>query len=136
MIVADANLIAYFWLPGERTAVAEAIMQRDAAWCAPLLWRSEFRNILANYVRRHQMDLATAQRVAQDAETLFATREFAVPSAVVLAEAARSSCSAYDCEYAVLAKELGVALVTTDKGLLKAFADVAVKPEDYVRGLP
>ena len=37
-----------------------------------------------------------------------------------------SDCSAYDCEFSVLARRLGVRLVTMDKKLLKAFPGQAV----------
>ena len=52
MIVVDSNVIAYLYLPGEYTSAAEALIERDSDWAAPLLWRSEFRNILAGYLRR------------------------------------------------------------------------------------
>ena len=42
MIVVDSNVIAYFYLPGEHTAKAEALLEQDADWAAPLLWRSGF----------------------------------------------------------------------------------------------
>ena len=52
-------------------------------------------------------------------------KEFSVPSAQVLASVATSSLSAYDCELVVLASDLSVPLVTTDKRLVRAFPDVA-----------
>jgi len=52
VIVVDSNVIAYLYLPGDHTASAEALLEQDADWAAPLLWRSEFRNILAGYMRR------------------------------------------------------------------------------------
>jgi predicted nucleic acid-binding protein len=52
-------------------------------------------------------------------------REFSVPSAQVLARADESGCSAYDCEFVVLAEELGVALITSDEKLVKSFPSVA-----------
>jgi predicted nucleic acid-binding protein len=131
MIVADANLIAYFWIPGEHTAAAESVMRRDPQWCAPLLWRSELRNILASYIRRRSMTLETAAQIIREAERFLSKREFAVPSGRVLEVAARSGCSAYDSEYVVLAEDLAVKLVTTDAQLLKAFPKLAVSVEDF-----
>ncbi|MCO6439628.1 MAG: hypothetical protein J5I81_00810 [Nitrococcus mobilis] len=51
MIVADTNLLIYILLAGEHTLAAERVFQRDPEWAAPLLWRSEFRNVLALYLR-------------------------------------------------------------------------------------
>ena len=45
MIVVDSNVLAYLYLPGEHTAEAEALLVREPDWAAPVLWRSEFRNI-------------------------------------------------------------------------------------------
>lgn len=121
MIVVDTNVIAYLFLQGVRTRQAEAILRRDAEWAAPYLWRSEFRNVLALYVRQRILSLDDAQSIRQEAETLMQGGEFEVSSADVLALAASSGCSAYDCEFVVLARRLGVPLVTSDKKVLKAF---------------
>ena len=47
MIVVDSNVLASLYLPGEYTAAAEVLLEHDSDWAAPILWRSEFRNILA-----------------------------------------------------------------------------------------
>lgn len=125
MIVVDTNVMAYLWLPGVRTAAAERLLKSDSDWNAPLLWRSEFRNVLAGCLRRGDVDLETALQVVDGAEGQMRGREFSVPSGAVLALVAQSDCSAYDCEYVVLAGELGVPLVTADERLLKAFPAVA-----------
>ena len=52
MIVVDSNVLAYLYLPGEYSTAAEALLEQDSDWAAPILWRSEFRNILAGYLRR------------------------------------------------------------------------------------
>ena len=125
MIVVDTNVIAYLWLPGSRTTAAERLLRNDPDWNAPLLWRSEFRNVLAGCLRRGDLKLETALQIMGEAEGQMRGREFSVPSAQVLARVEESACSAYDCEFVVLAQELGVPLVTSDEKLLKSFPSVA-----------
>jgi predicted nucleic acid-binding protein len=55
-----------------------------------------------------------------------AEREYTVPSASVLGLVPNSSCSAYDCEFVALAKQLSVKLVTEDKRILAEFPEIAV----------
>jgi predicted nucleic acid-binding protein len=121
MIVVDTNVLAYLWLPGERTRAAELLLKKDPDWNAPLLWRSEFRNVLAGCLRRGDLSLETALQIADGAEGQMRGREFTVPSAQVLARVDESECSAYDCEFVVLADELGVSLITSDDKILKSF---------------
>jgi len=51
VIVADTNLIAYLVMPSPYTEAAERLLVREPDWVAPTLWRSEFRNVLALYLR-------------------------------------------------------------------------------------
>lgn len=126
MIVVDSNILAYLYLPGEYTAAAEALLEREPEWAAPLLWRSEFRNILAGYLRRGQLGIGQAMRLQAEAEGLLAGCEFEVASHAVLQLVHESDCSAYDCEFIALAKSLGTRLVTMDRKLLRAFPDWAM----------
>jgi predicted nucleic acid-binding protein len=125
MIVVDTNVIAYLWLPGERTSAAERLLKTDPDWNAPLLWRSEFRNVLAGCLRRGDVNLETALRIVEGAEGQMRGREFSVPSPQVLSRIEESDCSAHDCEFVVLAQELGVSLVTSDVKTLRSFPAVA-----------
>lgn len=121
MIVVDTNVIAYLYLPGDRTAAAEALCREDSEWFAPLLWRSEMRNVLATQIRVGRIELDGAQSIQTEAEQLLHGREFAVDSAEVLHLAAESGCSAYDCEFVVLADYLDVPLYSADRRLVKRF---------------
>lgn len=132
MIVVDTNLIAYLRIPGTHTALAERVLRRDPDWSAPILWLSEFRNVLVGYVRRRQMDVRTAIEIVEAAGAHLGGREFAVPSEEVVRRAASSGCSAYDCEFVVLAERLGVPLITNDRAVLVAFAAVARTPAAFV----
>ncbi len=131
MIVADANLIAYLILPGERTEQAEAILLEDPVWVVPFLCTSELRRVLNRYVRSGDLTLKQAVAAMERATGLIGGREAPVDSREVLELAQRSGCSTYDCEYVALANALGVRLVTSDKAVLKAFAGVAVSPEAF-----
>lgn len=131
MIVADTNIIAYYRLPSPLSAAAEELFAVDAGWVVPLLWRSEFRNVLAGAVKRKALSLASAAAIARETENQFKGREFAVDSAQVLMLASVSGCSSYDCEFVALARDLGVPLVTNDREVLKAFPAVAVPLDRY-----
>lgn len=121
MIVVDSNVLAYLYLPGEHTAAAEALLEKDSDWAAPVLWRSEFRNILAGYMRRKTLTLAQACELQSEAEGLLLGSEFEVDSEAVLELVRDSDCSAYDCEFIALAIKLDTTLFTMDKKLLQAF---------------
>lgn len=126
MIVVDTNVLAYLYLPGEYTVHAEDLLQRDPEWAAPLLWRSEFRSILAGYMRRRALSFKQACDLQTEAEELLAGSEFEVDSQQVLELVRDSDCSAYDCEFAALAIKLGTRLLTMDAKLLRAFPKFAV----------
>lgn len=121
MIVVDSNVLAYLYLPGEYTSAAEKLLEQDPDWAAPVLWRSEFRNILAGYMRRKAISFEQANSLQNEAESLLEGSEFEVDSLTVLELVRDSDCSAYDCEFIALAMRLDTKLVTMDKKLLRAF---------------
>ena len=131
MIVVDTNLIVYLLVESEWTQQAREALIRDPEWNAPLLWRSEFRNVLALYVRHDLLSLSESLQTMQDAETLMQGKEYEVSSAQVLSLAASSRCSAYDCEFVALAQSLGVPLVTADRDVLADFPSLAVSVDDF-----
>ena len=126
MIVVDTNVLAYLYLPGDYTTDAEALLKQDSNWTAPSLWRSEFRNILAGYIRRKTLTFDQALGLQNEAESLLAGSEFEVDSRAVLELVQGSDCSAYDCEFIALAIRLETKLVTMDGTLLRAFPKRAV----------
>jgi predicted nucleic acid-binding protein len=126
VIVADVNLVAYLYLPGKYSELAESWLLRDAEWAVPRLWRSEFRNVLATYMRQNLLTLDEATTIHQRAEALLEDNEYDIPTMAVLRLAKQSGCSAYDCEYVALAEHLDVQLVSADAKLCKAFPDRTV----------
>jgi predicted nucleic acid-binding protein len=133
MIAADANLIAYFSIHSEHSALAEAVYAKDPAWAVPLLWRSEYLNTLAKYMQHRAMGLDTALLSLRSAEEIIGGREYRISSEKILELAGQSGCSAYDCEYVALAQDLDVPLVTTDKQILRAFPKNAVALEKFAK---
>lgn len=125
MIVVDSNIIAYLYLPCEFTQYAEELLVSDSEWVAPVLWKSEFRNILAGYVRRKTITFEQAYELQREAESLLSGCEYDIDSLDVLKLVRDSDCSAYDCEFVALAKHLGIKLVTMDKKILRSFPEIA-----------
>lgn len=126
MIVVDSNVLAYLYLPSEFTPAAEALLESDPDWAAPILWRSEFRNILAGFLRRQAITFEQATSLQREAESLLESAEYEVESSAVLELVRDSDCSAYDCEFIALAMKLDTRLVTMDKKLLRAFPKRAI----------
>ena len=133
MIVADTNLIVYLYVKGQRTKQAEAVLQKDPAWAAPLLWRSEFRSSLMGLVRRKDLDLDDVLEIVSEAEQWMMGREYTVVSTKVIQLAEKSGSSAYDCEFVSLAMDLEIPLVTSDRQILRAFPRVALSPEKFIK---
>jgi len=133
MIVVDTNIVSYFYLPTDYSQSVSQLYQQDSAWIAPALWRSEFRNVLTLYIRKKLLTLEQALVIQEDAESLFMDNEFQVTSAQVLALTNASTCSAYDCEFIALAKQLNVKLITQDKKILTEFPDIAFSISDFLK---
>ena len=133
MIVVDTNVICYRWISSLHTAAAEAALAKDPHWIAPLLWRSEFRNILALAIRKKVVTIDSAYAIVWKAEASFEGDEFAVSSDTVLQLVQRSNCTAYDCEFVALAEEQQVPLVTLDREILHEFPEVAISLNKFVR---
>ncbi len=134
MIVVDVNALAYLWIPGDLTPFAERALDRDSHWVSSLLWRSEFRNVLAGYLRRGDLEPEAASRSLSGAEAQMEGHEYLLPSAAVMRLVIRSECSACDCEYVALAQDLDVRLVTADRQILRAFPERAVSLRDFAAG--
>jgi predicted nucleic acid-binding protein len=132
MIVVDTNIIAYLYLESGRSSQVEQLLEKDAQWAAPLLWRSELRNVLALYIRKNLMSLVDAQQIMREAMLLMKGREYEVTSFQVMELVTSSDCSAYDCEFVALAEDLGTSLVTVDKKILKEFPQIAVSLDGFI----
>lgn len=131
MIVVDTNVIASMWVPNNMDEWVYKVLRKDDDWIAPLLWRSEFRNILAIYLRKDILELPVVLQAMEEAEQLMNANEFDVNSTQVMSLVSDSSCSAYDCEFVALADDLNVQLVTFDKKIVREFSDIAISPNEF-----
>jgi len=134
VIVVDSNVIAYCWINGDRTALAHRLRTLDPDWHAPVLWRSELRNILTGYCRDGSLDESQVRQIMAVAEAALAGCEHYVPSDRVFAVTETSHLSAYDAEFVALAEILATPLVTDDKAVRAAF-ERALTVEDAVESL-
>ena len=132
MIVVDTNVIAYLYLDGERSMASERLLAKVPEWIAPALWRSEFRNILALYLRKGRLGFDAALQIMAEAESLMAATEYELASAQVLALVRDSDCSAYDCEFVALARYLEIPLVTADRKLIQSFPGTVFDFAEFV----
>ena len=133
MIVVDANVVAHLTIQGELSRLAEAAFAADSSWASPSLWLSEYRNTLVKYLQHRDLTMESALLSLHAAEEAIAGRAYNVSSEQVLALAKSSGCSAYDCEYVALAQDLGVALVTTDRQVLREFPKTAMSLEEFAK---
>lgn len=131
MIVVDTNIISYFYISGDRSDLAEKLLFADPDWHAPTLWRSEFRSVLSQYLRKDLLQLDEVLLILQQAESLMHDSEYEISSPQVMQLVNSSQCSAYDCEFVALAQYLGVPLVTEDKKVMREFPETAMSLEVF-----
>ena len=132
MIVADTNTIAYLYINSEKSTQAEQLLMREPRWIAPSLWKSEFRNVLALYLRKNILTFDEILMIIQQAENLMLENEYEVSSIQILHLVNTSNCSAYDCEFVALAKLLNIPLITSDKKIINAFPGIAQTIDDFI----
>lgn len=132
MIVVDTNIIVYLYLPTGLTEHAERLLEREPDWAAPLLWRSEFRNVLALYLRKRLITLEDFINIQLEAESLLTENEYMNNSRDVLELVDNSSCPSYDCEFIALAESQKTRVVTMDRDVCAAFPETAVSLETFL----
>jgi len=134
VIVVDSNIIAYCWVHGPLTPLAQRVRVKDPDWHVAILWRSEMRNILTGYLRDGSLTRSQIAHIMDATEGALEGSEHLVPSAPVFEIVGKSRLSAYDCELVALASVLTVPLVTADRAVLKAFPEQALTMERFLDG--
>jgi predicted nucleic acid-binding protein len=126
LIVVDTNVMVDRLVGGKNGADAALLFESDPEWAAPTLLVSELRNVLLGYVRRGDLRADQAKAMYEDAAEILGGRITRVGGSQVIDIALECDLTAYDAEFVALARELGVALATSDKAILKGATDVAV----------
>ena len=125
MIAVDANVVVAFLLDSPMTPVARAVRARDAAWLAPPLCKSELLNALLQETKARKITLRDAIDAAETCTRLLTDRMDGCEPSDILSVAHSSGLTAYDATYVVLARSLGVPLITEDKQILRTCPDIA-----------
>ncbi len=132
MIVVDTNIISYLYISNEYSKQSEDLLSFDSNWVAPTLWRSEFRNVLALYLRKNLLAPEEILLIIHQAEKLLSDGEYEISSAHIMQLVKSSNCSAYDCEFIALAQHLNIPLITADKKILNKFSKIAKSVNSYI----
>ena len=132
MIVADTNLLAYLFFDTVYSEDVNAVHEFDPIWACPVLWRSEFVNVVSHYLRKKIINYQVGLDAIDFAQRTIGDREFTVSQYTVLDLVSQSKCSSYDCEFVALAKEQNMQLVTFDKKVLEEFPLIAISANDFL----
>lgn len=125
MIVVDANIVIALVYRSALSETASAVHRKDSAWVVPSLWRYEVLNGLLNLSRDGCFELTGAEAMWQMADRILDGCVQPVDPVAVLRTAESLRLTAYDAAYVVLARTLGVPLITEDKQILRTCLDVA-----------
>ena len=132
MIVVDTNVMTRLVVGGDDGAASTALLEHDAEWAAPGILVSELRNVLLGFVRRAELTPEQARAMCDDARLALGGRIVNVSDSQVMDAALECGLSAYDAEFVVLARNLGVPLATSDNAILQGATDVAATPRTLV----
>ncbi|MBK8504868.1 MAG: type II toxin-antitoxin system VapC family toxin [Saprospiraceae bacterium] len=132
MIVVDANVLLYLWLPGYADKYSQMLLTTDPDWIAPSIWILEVQNVLITHFKQKLISKKEVIWLYSEIENQMLGRTKLVLSSKVLELGLSSGCSSYDCEYVCLAKELEIPLIRNDKKLIQTFPDFVYSPGAFL----
>ena len=132
MIVVDVNILAFYFLEGEKTADVNNLRKIDADWIVPNFWLIEFQSILWKYVRFGGMEESQALLLLERCRKIIGVNEHVPSPESVLGDALSLGITVYDAQYVSLAKQLEIPCITEDVPLQKACPGLALSIKDYV----
>ena len=125
MIVIDTNVMVKLVIGGPGGAGAARLYDRDKDWAAPQILKSELRNVLIGFVRHGIVPRDEAVSMMDHASLILGDRVFDASHSDVIEVALNCGLTAYDAEFVVVARLLGVSLATEDRAILRSAPDVA-----------
>ena len=125
MIVADANLLINYVCATPFSDLARRVKAHDSDWVSPHLWKAEVLNGLLIMHRAGLLSLDRAILAYRNAAASTSVSVHGDEPDAILTTAHTLKLTAYDATYVVLARSLGLLLVTEDKQILRACPDVA-----------
>ncbi len=132
MIVVDTNIISYLYISGDHSQQSENLLSSDSNWVAPILWRSEFRSVLTQYLRKNLLNLDEILLIIQQAEKILTDHEYEISSTHIMQLVNNCQCSSYDCEFVALAQYLDIPFITADKKILREFPHIAKSVNSFL----
>ena len=107
VIVVDTNVIAYFFMAGERTESVRRCSTGTRTGSPRFLWKSEFRSVLGLYVQRILV-VGDAVALAGHVESFMKGGEYAVATEAYWASCREAGARPHDCEFVALAVGMDV----------------------------
>jgi predicted nucleic acid-binding protein len=132
VIVADTNLVVYLFIPSEFTERARQVHALDPDWMFPPIAMSEAANVLATLSNEKWITPETAYGALEHIEKCIISGIRDVSMRAALELAIQKRISVYDAQFIVLARSMGVHLITQDGRLKNKFPEVALSMEAFI----
>ncbi len=133
MIAVDANVVLPLLREDTLTDACRNVRAIAPEWIVPSLLKTELTNVLLKEVKAGFLAMDQALQATRTAVDLIAkARVLDPPLADILETAHRSGLTAYDATYVVLARSLGVPLITEDKQILRTCPDIALSMKQFL----
>ncbi|MDP4198080.1 MAG: type II toxin-antitoxin system VapC family toxin [Bacteroidota bacterium] len=133
MLVVDANILAYLLIEGDRNQAALKLLDRDSDWHSEAFVLTELTNVLVTCIRTNALTLEQSIGVLERAEATLKAKLHFVSHFDALRIANEFGVTAYDARYLVLARKLGLRLVTEDRKLRKAAPALTQSLDDALK---
>ncbi|MBT3478743.1 MAG: type II toxin-antitoxin system VapC family toxin [Candidatus Marinimicrobia bacterium] len=126
-------MIAYLYILGDGTSLAQSVYRKNPNWSVPSLWRHEFLQILSTFVKEGGMPLPHAGRIWDQAIGRFVHSEQTIHYKRALVLANEFNINTYDAQALELSQRLDITFVSQNKRLKKAMPQIVTNPETYIK---